>query len=162
MATSEQDRTLVERILGCRPVGTAGEAKAVQKYVEANGLLGDGETFLAGCDDTWLSDASRGHVLTDGRLFRYSTREVHAIVLLDRVDHLRVRRMWYPGVPLVSRGEVFGDGPILILRFRFTSGDGTTRRLRLQTYAAILRPFVEGLVGRFPGRVEVARTLPGF
>lgn len=133
----------------------------MRQFVCKAGLLTPGEEFHAGVDDTWLASARRGRVLTNKRLFRYQDRDAVDLVALDDVQRVIVRRMWYPGAGPAGRGEVFGNGPVLILRYRFRARNGTTTRARFQSYAATLLPLVRAIAERFTGAVEVARTLPG-
>jgi hypothetical protein len=148
------------RILGCLPAADAASLAPLRARAEASGALLPGETCVAAVDESWFDTGARGILLTDRRVLRCRRDRATEIVLLADVVRARVRRMWYPGAPGVGRGEVFDRGPVVILRFRFDLAGGARARLRLQDYAARLRPFVEGMLERFPG-LEVARTLPG-
>ena len=152
---------LVERVLGCLPSGPSDEPRRVEAVVRASGLLANSESFLAGFDDTWRASARYGRVLTDRRLFQYRDRTSTDLVALPAVAHVIVRRIWYPSAGLLRRGEAFGAGPVVILRCRFVDRDGRTTRVRVQSHAATLLPYVTALAERFAGRFEVARTLPG-
>jgi hypothetical protein len=154
----------VRRVLGCLPDADA-DAEALgpaRAHAEGRGLLLPGEICLAAVDQSWLGGAGRGVLLTDRRILRYSGDRTAEIAALRDIDRVRVRRMWYPSVPVLGRGEGAGAGPVVILRFRFDlKGSPAPARLRLQDYAGSLRPFVAALAERVP-RFEVARTLPGF
>ncbi len=151
----------IRRILGVVAREPNEDLPGVEAFLRGKGRLDAGETVAAAVDDTWTSCGERGVVLTDRRMFRFDGERAGPSVLLDEVGEVIVRRMWYPGAPLAGRGEVFGKGPVVVLRFRFRTRDGRTVKFRLQDFAAHLLPFVEALVGRFGDRLRRAMTLPG-
>ena len=125
------------------------------------GLVHEGEGLLAAIDDSWMGEGSKGLVVTNRRLFSYRAGDLRLEVPFSSVESLLIRPMWYPGAGILGRGEIVGQGPVVVLRLKFKMTDGKSRHLRLSQFPSDLHPFLSALLTKLGNRVEVGRTLPG-
>ena len=150
-----------EGILGFAPDELPSVPEQIPKFLETVGHLHSGEQVLAALDDSWLDDGNAGLVATDRRFFVYKKANMRFDVSFDEVRHAFLRRIWYPRAPLLGRGGALGNGPVVVLRFKFDLSDGTRKKLRVSQYAGDLFTIVSVLLTRLADRVEVGRILPG-
>ena len=150
-----------EGIVGGRPRKPVSVPSEVAEQLAKSKVVADGETVLAAVDDSWTDNGTAGTLLTDRRVLGYGKSGILLDLPLDRIDRVLIRRMWYPGADFLGRGEVFGSGPVIVLRLAFRMKDGSKRRVRFSAYAGKLHPFLSALFERLADRVHVRRTLPG-
>jgi len=150
-----------EGLVGGSPKVIPGIPEAVSKHATRLGLIQAGETLLAAIDDSWTGNGSKGLVVTDRRLLQYREGDLRLEVPFPGVQSVFIRAMWYPGVGILGRGEIVGQGSVIVLRLRFRMADGTTRKLRLSQFASDLYPFLSAMLAKLGDRVEVGRTMPG-
>jgi hypothetical protein len=159
-AVLQMPERTAESIVGVKPHAPSAVPEKVLSHLESSGLVND-ERVVAALDDSLTDNGSKGVVVTNQRVFAYRGAETRLNVDLRNVAALHVRKMWYPGVDLIGRGEFFGHGPITVLRLRFKMQDGTSQRLRISTYAHHLYPVIDSLIQGLGERFEVRRTIPG-
>jgi hypothetical protein len=147
-------------ILGGRPATVASLPDKVLKHVHDNALIGSDEKILAGLDTTWTGSAKAGLIVSDKRVFRYKNCACDDLAHVGQCSCLIIRRLWYPGVPVISRGEFLGNGPIVVLRMAFHE-DAKKKRLRLSENVSTLFPIVQALIDNFGPEIQVGRILPG-
>lgn len=151
-----------QAIVGVRPPLSPGmPPESVWRHLAAKRMLGLREHLRAALDESWLDDGAHGLALTNGRLFRYSGKQIRTEVCFGEVDRAAVRRLWHPGVAGARRGESLGRGPVVLLRLTFDLMSGETRQLRVSAFAADVYPLVEGLIRELGAKLEVRRTMPG-
>ena len=148
-------------LVGGTPKIIPGIPDQVSEHVKRLGQVRDGEGILAAIDDSWNENGSKGLVVTDRRLFSYRAGDLRLEVPFLSVESLFIRPMWYPGAGILGRGEIVGQGSVVVLRLKFKMTDGKSRHLRLSQFASDLHPFLSALLTKLGNRVEVGRTLPG-
>ena len=127
----------------------------VAQHVKDAGLLGEGETILAGLDETLLGNGSRGSVLTSERFFSYDGSRIIFETPIREIQKITFRRNCFPRVPFIGR---LGGG---LLRGTIQISPNKIHSFRWSGRKPDLDPLVRAMLARLEDRVVTLRTRPG-